>query len=101
MTDRAYRGGVGRSGGISAVFAPSARMHAAFTAWWGKRAVIQRALNLVDNNGLHHMTNEEEFAKRLGVSVRNLRRLFEEEIGRMPQTNRRCQPPQLRARTDR
>jgi len=53
-------------------------------AWWGKRAVVQRALKLIANNGLHHKTNEEEFAQRLGVSARHLRRLFAEEIGRTP-----------------
>ena len=53
-------------------------------AWWGKRAVVQRALKLIANNGLHHKTNEEEFAQRLGVSARHLRRLFEAEIGRTP-----------------
>jgi len=53
-------------------------------AWWGKRAVVQRALKLISNNALHHQTNDEEFARRLGVSARHLRRLFEEEIGRTP-----------------
>lgn len=53
-------------------------------AWWGKRAVVQRALKLIANNGLLHKTNEEEFAERLGVSARHLRRLFEAEIGRTP-----------------
>lgn len=53
-------------------------------AWWGKRAVVQRALKLIANNGLHHKTSEEEFAQRLGVSARHLRRLFEAEIGRTP-----------------
>ncbi|HEX2928188.1 MAG TPA: AlkA N-terminal domain-containing protein [Candidatus Binatia bacterium] len=53
-------------------------------AWWGKRAVVQRALKLIANNGLHRRTNEEEFAQRLGMSARHLRRLFQEEIGRTP-----------------
>ena len=53
-------------------------------AWWGKRAVVQRALKLIANHGLHHKTNENEFAERLGVSARHLRRLFESEIGRTP-----------------
>jgi AraC family transcriptional regulator of adaptative response / DNA-3-methyladenine glycosylase II len=52
-------------------------------AWFGKKAVVQRALKLIANNGLHH-TNEEEFAERLGVSARHLRRLFEQEIGQTP-----------------
>src|SRR5215471_15383755 len=53
-------------------------------AWWGKKAVIQRALKLIANNALHHHINEEEFAERLGMSARHLRRLFQEEIGRTP-----------------
>jgi AraC family transcriptional regulator, regulatory protein of adaptative response / DNA-3-methyladenine glycosylase II len=53
-------------------------------AWWGKRAVVRRALKLIANNGLHQRTNENEFAERLGVSARHLRRLFENEIGRTP-----------------
>jgi AraC family transcriptional regulator of adaptative response / DNA-3-methyladenine glycosylase II len=52
-------------------------------AWWGKRAVVQRALKLIAANefGGHR---EEEFARRFGVSARHLRRLFEAEIGRTP-----------------
>jgi AraC family transcriptional regulator of adaptative response / DNA-3-methyladenine glycosylase II len=53
-------------------------------AWWRKRAVVQRALKLIANNRLHPNTNEEEFAERLGMSARHLRRLFKEEIGRTP-----------------
>jgi AraC family transcriptional regulator, regulatory protein of adaptative response / DNA-3-methyladenine glycosylase II len=53
-------------------------------AWWGKKAVIQRALKLIANNALHHHINEEEFAERLGMSARHLRRLFNDEIGRTP-----------------
>ena len=53
-------------------------------AWCGKRAVVQRALKLIAANGLHQKTNEEEFAQRLGLSARHLRRLFEAEIGRTP-----------------
>jgi AraC family transcriptional regulator, regulatory protein of adaptative response / DNA-3-methyladenine glycosylase II len=52
-------------------------------AWFGKKAVVQRALKLIADNALHH-TNEEDFAERLGVSARHLRRLFEEEIGQTP-----------------
>jgi len=52
-------------------------------AWWGRRAVIQRALKLIAANefGRH---KEEEFARRCGLSARHLRRLFEVEIGRTP-----------------
>jgi AraC family transcriptional regulator of adaptative response / DNA-3-methyladenine glycosylase II len=52
-------------------------------AWFGKKAVVQRALKLIANNELHH-TNEARFAARLGVSARHLRRLFQEEIGQTP-----------------
>src|SRR5262245_30765918 len=53
-------------------------------AWWGKRAVVQRALKLIANNGLHNGTKQEQFAQRLGMSARHLRRLFKEEVGRTP-----------------
>jgi AraC family transcriptional regulator, regulatory protein of adaptative response / DNA-3-methyladenine glycosylase II len=52
-------------------------------AWWGKKAVVQRALKLIARNEFYH-TSEELFAERLGVSARHLRRLFEEEIGQTP-----------------
>jgi AraC family transcriptional regulator, regulatory protein of adaptative response / DNA-3-methyladenine glycosylase II len=52
-------------------------------AWLGKKAVVQRALKLIARNEFHR-TNEDEFAARLGVSARHLRRLFEEEIGQTP-----------------
>ena len=52
-------------------------------AWFGKKAVVQRALRLIARNELHR-TNEDAFAARLGVSARHLRRLFEEEIGQTP-----------------
>jgi len=52
-------------------------------AWWGKRAVVQRALKLIAGNELGGRS-EERFARRLGLSGRHLRRLFQEEIGRTP-----------------
>lgn len=52
-------------------------------AWFGKKAVVQRALKLIARNEFHR-TREDEFAARLGVSARHLRRLFEEEIGQTP-----------------
>jgi AraC family transcriptional regulator of adaptative response / DNA-3-methyladenine glycosylase II len=52
-------------------------------AWFGKKAVVQRALKLIANNELHR-TNEAEFAARLGVSARHLRRLFQGEMGETP-----------------
>src|SRR5918999_1180009 len=52
-------------------------------AWWGKKAVVQRALKLIARNEFHQ-TNEDQFAGRLGLSGRHLRRLFDEEIGQTP-----------------
>jgi AraC family transcriptional regulator of adaptative response / DNA-3-methyladenine glycosylase II len=52
-------------------------------AWWGKKALVQRALKLIARNELNH-TNEEKFAARLGVSARHLRRLFAAEMGQTP-----------------
>jgi AraC family transcriptional regulator of adaptative response / DNA-3-methyladenine glycosylase II len=52
-------------------------------AWWGKKAVVQRALKLIGRNE-YHQTNEDRFAERLGLSARHLRRVFKEEIGRTP-----------------
>ncbi|HEU4344601.1 MAG TPA: AlkA N-terminal domain-containing protein [Candidatus Binatia bacterium] len=52
-------------------------------AWWGKKAVVQRALKLIARNEFHQ-TNEAQFAERLGLSARHLRRLFKEEIGQTP-----------------
>lgn len=53
------------------------------SAWWGKRAVVQRALKLIAKNEFHR-SNEEHFAERLGLSARHLRRLFKGEIGQTP-----------------
>jgi AraC family transcriptional regulator of adaptative response / DNA-3-methyladenine glycosylase II len=52
-------------------------------AWWGKKAVVQRALKLIARNEFHQ-SNEGQFAERLGLSARHLRRLFKAEIGQTP-----------------
>lgn len=52
-------------------------------AWFGKKAVVQRALKLIGANQFH-LSNEKDFAARLGLSARHLRRLFDEEIGQTP-----------------
>ncbi|MBM4297722.1 MAG: DNA-3-methyladenine glycosylase 2 family protein, partial [Deltaproteobacteria bacterium] len=52
-------------------------------AWFGKKAVVQRALKLIAVNQFH-VSNESEFAARLGLSARHLRRLFDDEIGQTP-----------------
>src|SRR5512145_1048986 len=49
-------------------------------AWWGKKAVVQRALKLIGRNEFHR-ASEDEFAERLGLSARHLRRLFKAEMG--------------------
>src|SRR5918999_5873861 len=53
------------------------------SAWWGKKAVVQRALKLIAKNEFHQ-SNEERFAGRLGLSARHLRRLFKAEVGQTP-----------------
>lgn len=52
-------------------------------AWFGKKAVVQRALKLIGANQFH-LNTETEFAARLGLSARHLRRLFDEEMGQTP-----------------
>jgi AraC family transcriptional regulator of adaptative response / DNA-3-methyladenine glycosylase II len=52
-------------------------------AWFGKSAVVQRALKLIARNEFHR-THEDAFAARLGISARHLRRLFAQEIGQTP-----------------
>jgi AraC family transcriptional regulator of adaptative response / DNA-3-methyladenine glycosylase II len=52
-------------------------------AWWGKKAVVLRALKLIGRNEYQH-TDEAAFAARFGLSARHLRRLFKAEIGRTP-----------------
>jgi AraC family transcriptional regulator of adaptative response / DNA-3-methyladenine glycosylase II len=52
-------------------------------AWWGKKAVVQRALKLIGRNEFHR-ASEDEFAERLGLSARHLRRLFKAEMGQTP-----------------
>jgi AraC family transcriptional regulator of adaptative response / DNA-3-methyladenine glycosylase II len=52
-------------------------------AWWGKKAVVQRALKLIARNE-YHRANAQEFAARLGLSARHLGRLFKEELGQTP-----------------
>jgi len=57
------------------------------SAWRGKSATVQRALRLIAANDFNG-DDEDSFAERLGVSARHLRRLFEEEIGQTPKTDR-------------
>lgn len=60
---------------------PESAPHSA--AWFGKKAVVQRALKLIAANQFYR-SNEADFAARLGLSARHLRRLFVEELGHTP-----------------
>jgi AraC family transcriptional regulator, regulatory protein of adaptative response / DNA-3-methyladenine glycosylase II len=75
--------GVGGVGGIPTVFEVPPGCAPLSPTWWGKKAVVQRALKLIARNEFHH-TSEDLFAQRLGMSARHLRRLFEEAIGQTP-----------------
>ena len=52
-------------------------------AWYGKSALVQRALRKIIDMGLEH-ESAEEFAAHFGVTARHLRRLFVEELGKTP-----------------
>src|SRR5690242_11784790 len=52
-------------------------------AWYGKSAVVQRALKTIATHELYDC-DENEFAARFGVTARHLRRLFKSEIGHTP-----------------
>lgn len=52
-------------------------------AWFGKSAVVQRALRVIAANGLRD-ADEDGFAAQFGVTARHLRRLFEQEVGQTP-----------------
>lgn len=52
-------------------------------AWYGKSAIVQRALRTISNEGFFDL-NEDRFAAQFGVTARHLRRLFVEEIGQTP-----------------
>jgi AraC family transcriptional regulator, regulatory protein of adaptative response / DNA-3-methyladenine glycosylase II len=53
-------------------------------AWYGKSAIVQRALRTIIDLGLNG-SSEEQFAEKFGVTARHLRRLFVQEIGKTPQ----------------
>lgn len=52
-------------------------------AWYGKSAIVQRALRAIVNDGLNGLS-EDAFADKFGVTARHLRRLFVGEIGKTP-----------------
>ena len=49
----------------------------------GKSAVVQKALHLISQNTLFEMSLSA-FAEKMGLSLRHLRRLFQEELGLSP-----------------
>jgi len=55
------------------------------SAWRGTAATVSRALNLIAEGALDD-EDSEQFAARLGMSGRHLRRLFEEHLGASPIT---------------
>ncbi|MGE0614830.1 MAG: bifunctional transcriptional activator/DNA repair enzyme AdaA [Bacteriovoracia bacterium] len=63
---------------------PETRPHS--PAWVGTKAVLQRALKLLEGDAALEMLelNEDQFAARFGMSARHLRRLFNAELGRTP-----------------
>lgn len=52
-------------------------------AWIGKSAIVQRAVKILHSQETIEF-NENQFAKKFGVTARHLRRLFIEEIGKTP-----------------
>jgi len=52
-------------------------------AWLGTSATVSRALRLIDQGALDEAT-EEQFAARVGVGARHLRRLFTQYLGAPP-----------------
>ena len=52
-------------------------------AWYGKSAVVQRALKAIAADGFYYSA-EDRFADQFGVSARHLRRLFVDEVGLTP-----------------
>lgn len=51
--------------------------------WYGKSAVVQRALRVIAADGFYH-SNEDDFANQFGMTARHLRRLFKDEVGQTP-----------------
>ncbi len=52
-------------------------------AWYGKSALVQRALRRLIDVGMQE-ESEDEFASHFGVTARHLRRLFQKELGKTP-----------------
>lgn len=52
-------------------------------AWQGTNTTLQRAIRLIDAGGLQQQT-QQQFADRLGISERYLRKLFQQQLGLAP-----------------
>lgn len=68
-------------------YRPCLRCHPEYSpenmSWPGKSLIVQKALALISENVMFEM-DADSFAKKLNVSARHLRRLFEEELGLSP-----------------
>lgn len=68
-------------------YRPCLRCHPEFSpdamTWPGKSPLVQRALQLISQNAMFDL-DVEVFAESIGISARQLRRLFEKEIGLSP-----------------
>lgn len=68
-------------------YRPCLRCHPEYSpetmSWPGKSLIVQRALALISENAMFEI-DIEAFARKLKVSARHLRRLFEDEIGLSP-----------------
>jgi AraC family transcriptional regulator, regulatory protein of adaptative response / DNA-3-methyladenine glycosylase II len=53
-------------------------------AWIGTQAVVRRALTLIDEGALDDAHSMSDFAARLGLGDRHLRRLFQTQLGAAP-----------------
>ncbi|HFB54965.1 MAG TPA: methylphosphotriester-DNA--protein-cysteine methyltransferase family protein [Hellea balneolensis] len=72
-------------------------------AWNGTKTSVTRALTMIDEGGLDHIS-VEEFAAKLGMSARHLNRLFIQYLGSSPtrvaQTRRVQKAKKLLSDTD-
>lgn len=68
-------------------FRPCLRCHPEFSpetfAWPGKSEIVKKALNLISQNVMFE-TDIANFARQLGITDRQLRRLFDKEVGLSP-----------------
>lgn len=76
----------------------------ASAAWLGTQAVVRRALSLIEDGALDQAHSITDFANRLGIGERHLRRLFQTHMGASPkqmaQTRRLMFAKQLLCQTN-